>query len=915
MGNKPLSRLAGAALIDATFPSNGHEPDAHSSWSREVLRQRLLDRICEPSPAPITLIVAPAGYGKSTVARQWVAHHPRWSSGWYQIRTEHNSVTSFLGHLWRAIDSATSEEEEPHDISIERVRERLRRQSAPIALVLDDYHLIENETIHKFVGALLQDLPVSTHLFILSRQMPALPLARVRAYGHVRLLTQTELAFTFDEVKQVFAGDSIGDDLLLRLTQRSEGWIAGLQLALMSVNVQGVLASEQLERHIAAMPEGRLLNEFIVQEVLDSLPADLRRFICDTVVLDVLEPALCNAVLQIDSSARYLERLQNTIGFVGHSGVAGHPLTYHRLFAECVQRLRLREGTEPSAAELRLRAARWYHAQGDLETAAEYALSAEAWDEAASIIGEFIPRDLAYINVWDALYWVGRLPDSVLRQDMPLLQSYICTILANGRIDEARPLVDAFLRLPGVEPTPDQEGWLANMRAYIAFVDGDRDEALFQSYRALSRLPWEDASGRLLAWTGVYREKSARGEREIARAALRYAEVDRKRQQRESIYWHFLLVLDISNDAAIQGDLFGAEKLNRHFMQDLPPHMQVSLGSFKLRLLCIYLEQNRLELAAAQAEDILADIHEHNYLIWYSGALVAIARYYLAIGDPERARQTLDRSVRITRQHGGRELIRKAETGIAGYWLQTGQNELAQFWAGSIALDPHVIRSFGDVDPRTLHAQLLFRQHRYDEAMALLTESIALARDCGNVWAELSFQVWASVVARALGDHTGADAHLIRALELGAPGGFVRVYSSTDVDLSDAIRAVMPELSDTARSHARSLIGDLEPATSPGEEPAWEGAGLTPRESDVLAELVLGKSNREIADTLFISERTVKKHLASLFQKTGSASRTAVALWARDHLPGIGSAPPLAPDRTGNPHRQPLQFGGVRPGR
>ncbi|TXG80195.1 MAG: response regulator transcription factor [Thermomicrobiales bacterium] len=176
---------------------------------------------------------------------------------------------------------------------------------------------------------------------------------------------------------------------------------------------------------------------------------------------------------------------------------------------------------------------------------------------------------------------------------------------------------------------------------------------------------------------------------------------------------------------------------------------------------------------------------------------------------------------------------------------------------------------------------MLYRQDRPDAALTLLDESIGLARSIGNVAAEIPFLVWASVAARATGAQDAADAYLHRSLELGAAGRFSRVYASTDVDLRDAIRALLPTLSSAARDHASALVrvpgGDALPLE---DEPGSEEL-LTQREREVLAELVLGKSNREIGETLFITERTVKKHLANLFRKTGTSNRMALALWGR----------------------------------
>ncbi|MCA9860471.1 MAG: hypothetical protein KC438_12150, partial [Thermomicrobiales bacterium] len=578
-------------------------------------RERLLDLIDSPTLAPITLVTAPAGYGKSTLVHQWAARHAPHPCGWYQIRTEHNTLATFLLHLWHAIDDAASPLPPPDPLTIDRVLDRLHACTDQTVLILDDYHLIENGLIHQVTEQLVRNLPPATHLFLLSRQLPDIALARLRAYGQVRQLAQDDLAFTFAEVKQVFAGFPLDDALLAQLTQKSEGWIAGLQLMLMSVNLTTSPAAEQLDRLIATMPENRLLNEYIVEEVLDALPDDLRRFVLDTVVLDVLDPHLCDAVLQLDTSDRFLERLENAIVFVGRPGGVGRPLSYHGLFAECVQRLRLRSGIQPSATELRLRASRWYRSRGQSVEATKYALAAGAWGEASETMSEFLHFDRAQGDVWDTIYWVSKLPTSTMKKDVRLLQSYITAILATGRIDEARTLIESFLHIPGFEPTAIQESWHANQRAFVAYVDGDGDEALYQSYRALSRLPWEDASSRLLAWTGIYRELSDRGERELAREALRQAESDHIRQGGASIYWHFLLAPAIANDAAIRGELARAEALNQQFIRTNPSRMQISSLAFDIKLLSIYVEQNRLDLARDKVDGILTDVDESTRII------------------------------------------------------------------------------------------------------------------------------------------------------------------------------------------------------------------------------------------------------------------------------------------------------------
>ncbi|MFT4036806.1 MAG: LuxR C-terminal-related transcriptional regulator [Thermomicrobiales bacterium] len=522
--------------------------------------------------------------------------------------------------------------------------------------------------------------------------------------------------------------------------------------------------------------------------------------------------------------------------------------------------------------------------QGELEQSAEYALAAEAWEDAKDLIRHFLPEALPYLNVWKALYWLRRLPTSVLRTDTHLFQSYIHTLLANGLYNEARPLVDPLARGEDVGLTLHQQGWLACHLAAIAHADGNRGEALKQSYRALSLLPMDDTIVRMLSWSYIYREKTSRGNRALGQLVLQQAAINRERHQRASVCWHFVIEPMIVNDLAIQGDLRGAEQLIHHFIANIPATIGTFVGKFRLRLLVIYLEQNRLDLANAEAALILEEMQQRLNSPWFPEALIAIAKCNLANGDSESARSLLNRALQLSNEQGGRHLIAMTEAAIADLWLHTGQRQLAQYWAETTVPAPYLAREFGEIEPRGVRLRLLLLHKRVTEAQQLASESLALARACGHVAAEIMFLVWSSVIARAMGDPVTADHDLEQALELGAPGRFVRVYASTGVDLTDAIRAVLPALTEEARSHAYTLLGTapVEPILA-DDSAVVTSVGLTSRELEVLTQLERGKSNREIADSLFISERTVKKHLANAFHKTGSPNRFALALWARDH--------------------------------
>lgn len=874
-----------------------------------IPRARILDLIDESEQTPIIVIAAPAGYGKTTVARQWLARHPEFGVGWFQIDSKHNALDLFLARLWQIVGDALGEPTPaPPDLALEDILHRVESCDRPFVLVFDIYTLIENNAVHNAVHQLFRALPGSARVMLLSRHLPEIPLARLRAKGRLRLITQDDLAFTRDEIEQLFADRSFDQETITRLIDRTRGWIIALQLAVADIDRVNTTDPRCMADIIDGLPASRALADYIVEEVLAYLPADLVQFVLDTSVLTRLDPTLCDAVLQIHSSSAQLKLLEDRLVFVSRPAIHRPTLVYHPLFAETVEWLRARRFDPAiSSVELRLRAAQWYRERGALTKAAEYALAAEAWDEAAALIRAFLPHSMQHAEAWAPLSWFDHMPMSVLQADTGLMQYYTHALLMNGRCEEARPLVAAFEHQKDIDSTQRQHGWQAVFLATLAIMDGDREESLHQSHRALGLFPLEESTGRLLAWSYIYKEETSRGQRDLGQIVLQQAEKNRSRQPRPEVCWHFLLEPYVANDLAIQGDLCASEELNRHFMASISPELGSSLGKFRVQLLSIYLEQQRLDRARAEVAALLDDMQGRPYGIWFPEALMAIANYELATGNPERARELLDRARRLSQQHGGQEHIAKTKTAMAGYWLHTGQDHLARYWADRNPVSRHLARDFGDIEPRTVHLRLLMRDGRFPDARVLAEQSLELARSCGHVAAEIEFLVWSSVTARAMNDSNAAVDALRQALELGAPGRFARVFTSTGVDLGDAIRSLLPSLSESARQHAITLAGEPKSPDQPIQPIPWQEVGMTPREYDVLVELVSGKSNRDIAHKLFITERTVKKHLSNLFQKTATASRTELALWGRSHLDtSTASSTPLTPSSvSANVFREP----------
>lgn len=306
-------------------------------------RQRLLDNINEPSVAPITLITAPAGYGKSTLARQWAETFPG-PVAYITLRSESNTVSHINGQVMRAFRDAAPDIDfpigsEPPLSDILDYGRMILGKTGKIGIIFDDYHAIENQDVHDSLNSVLHDLSAGVSVVIVSRTMPPFSLGRMYLYGQVRHLTDVDLSFTPDEIARISTSALLSDEEVRKLAERTEGWIAGIRLGLMSIALEEGAPGERLRQFLATLPQHQWLDEYIVGEVLDRLPEDLRQFVLQTSILEFLTPELCNDMLEVNNSAMLLQELEQNIVFVGHDGMTNNPLTYHRLFAECVDRI------------------------------------------------------------------------------------------------------------------------------------------------------------------------------------------------------------------------------------------------------------------------------------------------------------------------------------------------------------------------------------------------------------------------------------------------------------------------------------------------------------------------------------------------------------------------------------------------
>lgn len=860
---------------------------------RGILRQRLIDAINLPDVAPVTLITAPAGFGKSTLATQWV-HETDRVAIWVSLHSESNTPDRFLNDLQRALEMDTGssfENGEANEPSLSAILIRLRDlgDSWPATIVFDDYHLIENQDVHRVMNALIHELPADISMMILSRTLPPLALGRARVDGQVREVTEVDLRFDLRDAAALVRTESnrkLTSAQIDRLTERTEGWIAGIRLALLAM-LQ--VEEEHLDQTIDAFSTHQWLDDYIVEEVLDTLPAGLRNFVLRTAGLGVLDPKLCDAVLGIDSSAALIDELVRRLVFVRRDTRRGIGVSFHSLFAECVERIAERMHSVREVHAQHLRAAIWLEQHGRYEEALDHALVCEDWSLALRIARAICEplwqRDLHH----SLLHWMEKLPLEQLRSDHELLYWYIHKLFSTGRFRDAMLEFERAESLWQASGAPKELGFVMSCRAFKAACDADTDTLLAFSYRALHYYTDFDHVTRMRTWFTVSDGEFMRGNDEIATAAYQQSAYHRRFLPVEQRWWTLLIELTRINQYATRGNLLAAERLYQVAREQLRPEFGDGAGRYHVRLASIYQEWNELDRAQREVEHFITAPERFPWQNWYVEAQLTAVQVAVASGRLATADQTLKQLFTMMNERGQTHTTTRAQAIQAQLWLMQGEILLASAWGDSVRINEcGWTLSYGETDPYLVLIQLRMAQNDLDEVLSLATTRIAEGVHLKRHAELVPLYVWQAAALRLLGRHEEARESVCAALKLGMPGRFNRSFFPFGADLTSLYLEVKSTLTPTETAYLDRLLEErglprvsIEPVPDVPREATSPGL-LSPREREILELIRDGLPSREIADRLFIGESTIKKHLTRAFFKLKVENRTAAVMRAQE---------------------------------
>ncbi len=871
-----------------------------------VLRSRLIERLNEGLHRKLTLISAPAGFGKTTLVSEWVEDCKR-PTAWLSLDEVDNNPARFLTYLVAALQTIApnigegvlgvlkSTQPPPIESILTALLNEITTIPDNFMLVLDDYHLIDAKPVAEALNFLLDHLPPQMHLVITTREDPQLPLARLRARGQLTELRVTDLRFTPSEaaefLKQVMGLNLSAQDVTT-LEARTEGWIAGLQLA--AVSLQGHNDTSGFIRAFGG--DHRYIVDYLVGEVLERQPEAVRNFLLQTSILERLNGSLCEAVTAQKDGSGKLEALERGNFFVVSLDNQRHWYRYHHLFAEVLYAHLMAE--QPiQVATLHRRASEWYEHNGSATNAIRHALIAEDFERAADLIELAVPTMRR--NRQDATFlgWLKALPDALFHVRPVLSAHYGGVLLASGELGtvEARLReAERWLNPPNLNERPDDPavqmvvvdevafrqlpGAIAVWRAGLALVLGDVPSTLKYARQALDLVPEEDQLGRggavallgLAYWTS--------GDLEAAHQSFAEGMADvQKAGFISDVISGTIALADIRIG---QGRLHGAMRTYEQTLKlGTEAHPEGSLpvlqgtADLYVGMSGLYREYNDLNAATqhlrrSQALGELAGLPQTRYR-W----CVAMARIKEAEGDLDGALEMLNEAARVY-VNDFFPNVRPVAALITRVWVAQGRVGEALGWAREQGLSAHddlsYLREFEHI---TLARMLLAlsrnksdRTNRsIDEATELLGRLLKAAEEAERTGSTIEILVLQALAHQTQGDILAALGPLERALTLAEPEGYVRMFVDEGPPMAQLLEEAMKHK--IAPNYARQLLaafGKSEERT-PLKQDLIEP--LTERELELLHLLRTNLTGPEIARKLMVSLNTVRTHTQNIYTK------------------------------------------------
>lgn len=852
-----------------------------------VERTLLVEQLENGFQSKLTLLSAPAGFGKTTLLTQLISKH-RKRTAWLSLDKTDSDPIKFVQYLIAALRTVVPDigreaigslhsDPLPIDLIFTSIINEITELSDTLLLVFDDYHLVENETVHTITRFLVEHSPSQFQLIIATRVDPPFPLAKWRVRNEVNEVRLADLSFNRSEISIFLSSISaleLSDQEISVLEDRTEGWVAGLQLTALSL--QKCRDIPAFIREFAGT--NRHIVDYLAEEVLNRQPDHIQSFLLQTSILHQFSTELCDYLTERSDSRQILIDLDNDNLFIIPLDDTRCWYRYHHLFGDLLHQ-QLQHTDVGSLPQLHSRASKWYEQNNLIDNAIDHAFAARDYDRASVLIGSLFDTAWEFERKSRLDQWFEELPEEYIheRPNLCFFSAWVLTENAN--------LIKAEKRLERVEQlivagdetfsTRELQGKVAAMRALMATGRGDAPQMIELAEKALRFLPDEARTWTANAYFTLGVAQTIIGDGSFAISS--FIEARKVSQEGEIVHLYLKASFWLISRLKYAGQLSKALAINEelfHLVKEKGIENSVAGGAVHMMQGDLLYEQNKIDEAYHSMREDFIISEKCEDVVHKGWCYYGMMRILAAQNDISGAEEFIDRIEKLKISSDLNLMITHlTDSWKARIWLLKGEHSKVVSW-----LDEKKI-TVQDKPPTSLQApaNIILARHlvgnnKVDEAHPLLDRLLHIEEQ--NDWILLLIETLL-IKAQALlkqGDSQLALQMTRKAVFLAEPGGYIRVFVDEGQALVDLFEQLLLE-KDVPRQFVRKLLTEsqISKHVHGGNKTAEQ---LSEREIEVLRCIAAGLSNKTITEELFISMSTVKTHLRNIYSKLGVNSRT-----------------------------------------
>ena len=867
-----------------------------------VIRQRLMEKLDESIQHGdrLILISTPAGYGKTTLLGEWI-HRSKYSAAWLSLDEGDNDPVKFMTYLIyalrkinpeigeTALSNLPSSQTQISNTQLTPLVNELAELPDKTLIILDDYHNINKQTIHNVVTTLIEHGPPHIHILLSSRADPPLPIARLRGRGQVTELRQNDLRFTLEEAAKFLAQNpafDLSQSDIAALNARTEGWVAGLQMASASLEDQ----SDTSAFIQAFTGSNRFILDYLIEEVLENQSETIQNFLLHSSILEELCSPLCDSLISgffdpPTSSQTILEELEHKNLFIIPLDDRRQWYRYHRLFSDLLrQRLELLHPNRKIS--LHQRASIWFESHEFPEAAIEHAFLAGDSHRAAELIERSAESILMQSQVTTILTWLKKLPPEELQTQPALSIYYAWALLWSGA---PLKIIKAHMQLTAHQQAHSAQG--LPLQAFLAIYNGDVEEAGALAQQAIDQLPEDDLLLRSLANFILASAHLARGE--TAKGIAILEETAMSSQRAGNVMIAALVLCELGDESQKHGHLHQAHRLYNQALEIAINEQGAQLpvaGKALIGLGDISREWNDLQSADELLTRGISLAEQWSVLGTFEGYINLIL-VKDAQGDTHEADELFSRLRELAYTFDASEIDdHVVEMFAARRNILHDDFDSVEEWIKIRSLDTAATSPIsGEIEDilnsrlrkyeNTILARFLIAKGQYAEALVVLDQVLEEAEKADRVYLIIDVEILRAIALQAQNKGEDALAAISNAMKLAEPEGFMRVFLDHGETLTGLLKNMRPSFNDPKLSaYSERLLNACSPQPDPGK-PIQKAQmkqpieSLSDRELEVLHLLPSSLSSTEMANELSISVNTLRSHLKNIYSKLEAHSR------------------------------------------